>query len=158
MLWMMLSFNSLHFTHLNIHRTQEGTVRAQLDDPHSGTPPLLSPPITPFRPLQTVYRPILQIFYILPRSFQLFSGMHVAGTRPLMAPAWQTMCEGRRMYYLECVEIWERFARDYQLQHRGARTPNRIGQNSRSCGLKSVRWVRAGDGEFSEPWACSYES
>ena len=154
----MLSFNFLHFTHLNIYQTQEGTVRAQLDDPHRGTPPSLSLLTSPFRPLQTVYRPILQIFHILPRSFQLLSRMRVAGAHPLMAPGWQTGCEGRRMYDLECIEIWERFARNYQLQHRRACTPSRAGYNPHSCGLKSVRWIRVGDGEFGEPWTRGCES
>ena len=154
----MLSFNSLHFTHLNIYRTQEGTVRAQLDDPHRGTPPSLSLLTSRFRPLQTVHRPILQIFHILPRLFQLLSRMRVAGAHPLMAPGWQTGCEGRRMYYLERVEIRERFACDYQLQHRGACTPSRTGDNPRSSGLKGVRWRRVGDGEFREPWTRGCES
>lgn len=100
----------LHFALLNLRRTLAGVITiTELDGPQRSPLPPLS--------LQTVYRPLLQIFHLLPQySFPLFqgdTGVEIF-TRPV-AVAYRGRWPDRKTHDLERVEIWERFARNDQL-------------------------------------------
>ena len=118
-------YQTLHFIFLNLHRTLTGKAWAEPDDPQRGPLPLLSLQIPHSRLLQTLYRQALQIFRMFLRCpFPLFHGMSVAITPHPPAPAYQAGRDGGNTYDLECVEIWERFARSNQFQYRGTRLSN----------------------------------
>ena len=146
------TFKHLHLMHLNLYKTWERAVRAQLDDPQRGLLPPLSLLTSHFRLLQTIHRPFLQSFHFPPRLVQLFPGRLVATARPLLAVAYEAWCGGGKMCDLESVKVWERFACGYQFRHRRAHKRSRVGYSYRSRGSVGVEWIRVDDGEFSKPW------
>ena len=102
----------LHLILLNLHgtRIRTGTGRVQPDDPHRGPLPFLSNLTPHIRALQTVYRRIPHtVRLVLQRLFPLFLGRAV-GAAPTHRARWL----GDKIQDLECVEIWEGFARNDQ--------------------------------------------
>ena len=113
--------NSPHFKFLSLHGTQmeplETTVairrepvesRAQLDDPQFRSLPPFSLVMSPFRPLQTVYRPIFYTSRLL--SQRLFSSFRArpqftTPLKPAPAPYWE--CGEGIVHNLECGKIFE---------------------------------------------------
>ena len=107
----------LHLILFDLPRAMTGTAWAKHEDPHCDPLPLplLSLLKSRLRLLQTIYRPILHIFRLYPQDlFLLFRGIHATTTPSPPAPTEQGGWDGGTTYDLECVEIWERFARNNQ--------------------------------------------
>ena len=88
-----------------------GLARAEPEHPQHDPLPLLSLLTSHLRLLQTLYRPILQIFrFFSQRLFLLFRETHTTATSPPPALAHQGSWDEGEMYDLERVEVWESFA------------------------------------------------
>ena len=110
-----------------------GTTWAKHEDPQRNPLPLPLLSLLKFRLwlLQTIHRPVLHIFRLFPRYlFLLFRVIHLTTTPFPPAPTFQVIWSNGIPYDLECVEIWERFARDNQFRHCGARPSSRVDQRS----------------------------
>ena len=107
----------LHLIFLNLRRIRiTGTARAKCGDHQCDPLPLLSLPASRHRLLQTIYRPVLHIFRLVPQHLlPYFRGTHTATTSPPPTPTLQGSWDDRNTYDLECVETWKRFACDDQL-------------------------------------------
>ena len=132
---------------LNHRRTMTGTARVMLEDPQRDPFPFPSLPTPRLRLLQTVDRPILYIFCLSSHHlFPLFRGVRATTTCPPPTKITEKL-DGGNTYDLECVEIWERFARNDQFRY----CPCRFD-------VLGVMVVMGNDGEFSEPWTRSHKS
>ena len=86
---------------INFHGTITGATRTKTEDPQRNPLPLPSLWL-----LQTIYRPILQIFGLLPRRlFLLFRGMRATTTSSPPALTYQGRRDEGKTYDLECVEV-----------------------------------------------------
>ena len=108
----------LHFVLLDPRTAPMGRmIVTEFDDPQCDPLPPLSLQTSNFQLLQIVYCPLLQIFHVLPQNlFPLFHGKNLLGL--WTAPATMTTRETwavRKTHNLECVEVWERFARNDQI-------------------------------------------
>ena len=98
---------------LNLPKTMTGLARTESQDPQRDPFTLLSLPTSRLRLLQTLYRPILQIFHLfLQRPLPLFREIHATTTPSPPAPTHQRSWDEGEMYDLERVEVWECFARN----------------------------------------------
>ena len=132
---------------LNHRRTMTGTARVMFEDPQRDPFPFPSLPTPRLRLLQTVDRPILYIFCLSSHHlFPLFRGVRATTTCPPPTKITEKL-DGGNTYDLECVEIWERFARNDQFRY----CPCRFD-------VLGVMVVIGNDGEFSEPWTRSHKS
>ena len=94
-----------------------GTARAKHEDPQRDPLPLplLSLLKSRLLFLQTIYRPVPHVFRLFPHYLLLlFRGPHATTTPSPPAPTGQGNWDDGITYDLECVEIWERFARNNQ--------------------------------------------
>ena len=109
----ILDTKPLNLVLLNPRRTVTGSAWAKPEDPQRDPLPLLSLPTSRPRLLQTVYRPILQIFRLRPQClFLLFRIIHATAASPPPAMTQQGSRDEERMYNLERVEVWETFTRN----------------------------------------------
>ena len=107
---------TLHLVLFNLHRTpiehRAKRVPGQLDDPQRSPLPFLSLQTPRFRALQTVHRPVLHTFHVFLQRLPPLHGRPGATTPRLPAPTCRGRREDGKIYDLERVEIWERFAHD----------------------------------------------
>ena len=98
---------------LNLPKIMTGMTRAESQDPQRDPFPLLSLPTSRLWLLQTLYRPIFQIFHLFPQCpLPLFRETHATTTPSPPAPTHQRSWDEGEMYDLERVEVWECFARN----------------------------------------------
>ena len=129
-------------------------VMAEFDDPQCDPSPPLSFQTSCFRLLQTVNRPVLQIFQVLLQY--LFPPLHRTNAVEICIRPSAIATRGRwgvgETHDLECIEIWEGFARNNQLRYCGAYPSGQVRErNSRVRFFKAGMWVRADNGEFDKP-------
>ena len=111
------NIRSLYLILLNLHRTMAGTAWAEHEYPQRSPLPLpflfLSASHLRFR--QTTYRPVLHILRLFPQYlFFLFRGIHATAAPSPPAQTHQGRGDDGNTCDLECMEIWERFARNDQ--------------------------------------------